>query len=62
MKDFKGNTVIKMYIVTLFDIDNTLIQSSAGHRQAYREAVNEVYGLKVDMNVVNFLKSVDLIR
>jgi beta-phosphoglucomutase-like phosphatase (HAD superfamily) len=43
-----------MHIITLFDIDNTLIQSSAGHRQAYREAVKDVYGPKVDMNVINY--------
>ena len=43
---------MNMHIVALFDIDNTLIQSSAGHRQAYREAVEDVYGLKVDMNVI----------
>lgn len=48
------NVEMNMHIVTLFDIDNTLIQSSAGHRQAYREAVKEVYGLKVDMNVINY--------
>ena len=45
---------MNMHIVALFDIDNTLIQSSAGHRQAYREAVEDVYGLKVDMNVINY--------
>jgi len=43
-----------MYILTLFDIDNTLIKSSAGHRQAYREAVKDIYGIKVDMNVINY--------
>ncbi|UCE55077.1 MAG: HAD family hydrolase [Desulfobacterales bacterium] len=42
-----------MNILTLFDIDNTLIQSSAGHRQAYTEAVKEVYDLEVDINVIN---------
>lgn len=45
---------MNMHIITLFDIDNTLIQSSAGHRQAYREAVKDVYGPKVDMNVINY--------
>ena len=41
---------MNMHIVTLFDIDNILIESSAGHRQEYREAVKEVYGIKVDID------------
>lgn len=44
---------MNMNILTLFDIDNTLIQSSAGHRQAYVEAVKEVYDLDVNINVIN---------
>jgi phosphoglycolate phosphatase len=44
---------MNMNILMLFDIDNTLIQSSAGHRQAYTEAVKEVYDLEVDINVIN---------
>ena len=42
-----------MHIVALFDIDNTLIQSSVGHKQAYREAVKDVYGIDADMSVIN---------
>lgn len=42
-----------MHILTLFDIDNTLIRSSAGHKQAYREAVKDVYGIEADMNAIN---------
>ena len=38
----------------LFDIDNTLIQSSTGHRQAFVEAVKEVYDLEVDINIINY--------
>jgi beta-phosphoglucomutase-like phosphatase (HAD superfamily) len=42
-----------MNILTLFDIDNTLIRSSAGHKQAYREAVKDVYGIEAEMNAIN---------
>jgi beta-phosphoglucomutase-like phosphatase (HAD superfamily) len=42
-----------MHILALFDIDNTLIRSSAGHKQAYREAVKDVYGIEAGMNAIN---------
>lgn len=43
-----------MHVLALFDIDNTLIQSSAGHRQAFDEALKDVFGLEVDMTVINY--------
>ena len=42
-----------MHILALFDIDNTLIRSSAGHKQAYREAVKDVYGIEAEMYAIN---------
>jgi phosphoglycolate phosphatase len=43
-----------MTILALFDIDNTLIRSSIGHKRAFLEAVKDVYGLKVDINIINY--------
>jgi phosphoglycolate phosphatase-like HAD superfamily hydrolase len=42
-----------MHILALFDIDNTLIRSSVGHKLAYREAVKDIYAIDADMNVIN---------
>ena len=42
-----------MNLLALFDIDNTLIQSSTGHVQALLEAIKEVYGLQTSINVIN---------
>jgi phosphoglycolate phosphatase len=36
-----------------FDIDNTLIQGSAGHMQTLLEAIKEIYGLETRIDVIN---------
>ncbi|CAB1061643.1 hypothetical protein D1BOALGB6SA_6418 [Olavius sp. associated proteobacterium Delta 1] len=40
------------YLVS-FDIDNTLIKSSAGHVESLISAIKEIYGLKTSINVIN---------
>jgi phosphoglycolate phosphatase len=36
-----------------FDIDNTLIQSSAGHVESLILAIKDIYGLATSINVIN---------
>jgi phosphoglycolate phosphatase len=52
--DFNSMGLDIMNILTLFDIDNTLIRSSIGHKRAFTEAVKDVYGLEVDINVLDY--------
>jgi len=40
------------YLVS-FDIDNTLIKSSAGHVESLILAIKDIYGLKTSINVIN---------
>jgi phosphoglycolate phosphatase-like HAD superfamily hydrolase len=42
-----------MDILTFFDIDNTLIQSSTGHVEALLLSIAEVYGLEASIEVIN---------
>ena len=42
-----------MYILSFFDIDNTLIQSSSGHVEALLHSIAEVYGMDVRIDVIN---------
>jgi phosphoglycolate phosphatase len=42
-----------MSYLTTFDIDNTLIRSSAGHVQALITAIKEIYGLETSIDVIN---------
>jgi len=39
--------------ILLFDIDNTLLQGSVSHRQAFHEALNRVYGIHGDVESIN---------
>jgi phosphoglycolate phosphatase-like HAD superfamily hydrolase len=39
--------------ILLFDIDNTLLQGSKSHRQAFHEALNRVYGIHGDVESIN---------
>jgi phosphoglycolate phosphatase-like HAD superfamily hydrolase len=40
------------YLAT-FDIDNTLVRSSAGHMQSLISALKDIYGLSTDIDVIN---------
>ena len=42
-----------MNYLASFDIDNTLVQSSAGHVQTLIMAIKEIYGLETSINVIN---------
>ncbi len=42
-----------MNFLATFDIDNTLIQSSAGHMKALISALKDIYGLTTDIDVIN---------
>ena len=42
-----------MNYLASFDIDNTLIQSSAGHMEALILAVKDIYGLATSIDVIN---------
>ena len=42
-----------MNFLATFDIDNTLIQSSAGHMQSLISALKDIYGLATDIDVIN---------
>ena len=42
-----------MDLLVVFDIDNTLIQSSSGHMEALLQSIGEVYGLEASIDVIN---------
>jgi len=39
--------------LVLFDIDNTLVQSSSGHMQALLETIKDVYRIEANIGVIN---------
>ena len=42
-----------MNFLATFDIDNTMIQSSAGHMESLISALKDIYGLATDIDVIN---------
>lgn len=42
-----------MNFIATFDIDNTLIQSSAGHMESLISALKDIYGLATSIDVIN---------
>ena len=39
--------------ILLFDIDNTLLQGSVSHRQAFHEALNRIYDIQGDVETID---------
>ena len=50
--DFQFPEAGMNYLVS-FDIDNTLVQSSAGHMESLILAIKDIYGLATSIDVIN---------